>query len=106
MQFDRALNCNPGNKNISQYLNLLLIVIILSSLIAAYLVGINRSNIDIVQLLPELIDGIDGFNKQEKGVYSAFINEPDKRKIVYITVGEANGYGGPMKVMVLVLTQK
>ncbi len=85
-----------------------MIIITLISLIAAYLLGVNRAEIDITPYLPDLVENAERFVKQDDGIYSAIISpekspgNDDMQTIANITMSEANGYGGPMKALVVV----
>jgi NosR/NirI family nitrous oxide reductase transcriptional regulator len=108
MQQDRTKENNMAQHRGQDNTHRVLIIITLISLVAAYLIGVNRSKNDISLYLPNLVENADRFVKQADGIYSAIIESSksaendDHQAKTYISMTEANGYGGPMKVLVAV----
>jgi NosR/NirI family nitrous oxide reductase transcriptional regulator len=108
MQQDRTKESSMVKHRGQDNTHRVLIILTLISLIAAYLIGVNRTKIDITPYLPILVEKAERFVKQDGGIYSAVIassqstENADLRVIANITMAEANGYGGPMKVLVAV----
>lgn len=77
----------------------IMLVVTIISLIGAYFIGINRTVVDMEPFLPGFIENADGFVKEGENLYFAFTGDSTRETIGYITLAEANGYGGPMKVV-------
>jgi NosR/NirI family nitrous oxide reductase transcriptional regulator len=75
------------------------------TLLVAWFLGLARARAGIEPLLGQLLPSAGHFEKIETDMFSAYAPGEDGELIGYVTVGEAAGYGGPMKVAVAVNPQ-
>ncbi len=79
----------------------ILAVVVLASLVAAWLVGWHRNQTDIAPFLKQALPRASTFELRREGVHVG--NEvvgAEQRVAGYVAIGEAGGYGGPMRVAV------
>ena len=80
----------------------LLGILALLSFIAAWLIGYRLENADIEPCLHEAMPTASRFEKLDAASYAAYTDADAQLPIGYIGIGEANGYGGPLKMAVAV----
>ena len=68
-------------------------------MIAAWIIGALRTGADILPVLHQVMPAAERFERKTGDTYAAFRTNPDEL-IGYVTIGTANGYGGPMRVAV------
>jgi len=91
-----------------------LAVVAMLTIVAAWIIGLLRYEPDIVPFLREAMPGADRFELCQEGLYAAIsprgrtsdtskddaANTPEQTTIGYVALGQADGYGGPMRVAV------
>ena len=77
----------------------ILALLTLITLLFAFIVGFNRSLIDMTPYLPELLPKADRYEQTGFEKYTAFSKTSDS-PIGFISVEKFNGFGGPMKVAI------
>ena len=70
------------------------------TIIAAWFIGYKLENSGIEPHLQEAIPGANHFVETASGSYAAYADPQSNKLIGYVGIGNANGYGGPMKVAV------
>lgn len=92
----------PKNQGITLKLNRFLGILVVLSIIAAWITGFNLENAEVEPYLIEAFPAAVSFDKLSPNSYAAYA-DPEKEELIgYIGIGEANGYGGPLKVAVAV----
>ena len=71
----------------------------LVTIILAWFVGALRKEADLAPFLEKALPGAGHFESFSPGIYAGS-SGPGKPVIGYAAIGEASGYGGPMKVVV------
>lgn len=71
------------------------------TIVIAWFVGYSQENANIESFLQQALPQADSFEKLNGGdTYAAFMTNSAEEVIGYVSVGEATGYGGPMKVAI------
>lgn len=78
-----------------------LAVVALAAVAAAWLVGLYRHQTDLAPFLNEALPRAERFQQCQAGIYAAAETVgAEQRTVGYVAIGEADGYGGPMRVAV------
>ena len=73
----------------------------LVTVVAAWAVGWSGRQQDLAPFLAQALSGADRFEKCHTDIFTGWGAVDDEQRIVgYVAVGQANGYGGPMRVAV------
>ena len=76
-------------------------VVALATVVVAWLVGLHRYETDITPFLKQALPRANRFEACHTGVYTGIEAVCGEQRIVgYVAIGEADGYGGPMRVAV------
>jgi NosR/NirI family transcriptional regulator, nitrous oxide reductase regulator len=75
-------------------------VIAFVTIIIAWILGANRTKGEVLPSLQVALPQANSFEILGNGIYAAYQDDPQKALIGYVAVGEATGYGGPMRVAV------
>jgi len=75
-------------------------VFALLTILTAWIVGAVQSAAGIEPFLPQAIPTASRFELIAGDIYAAYTDNQNEGLIGYVTIGEASGYGGPMKVAV------
>ena len=67
------------------------------TLLIAWLIGYFQSGVNVEPLLSQALPEANRFEKVNSTTYAAFTQDSDS-PMAYVAIGEATGYGGPMKV--------
>lgn len=70
--------------------------------IGAWLIGYKFENAEIEPYLHEALPVADYFENLSSNTFAGYSNADSQELIGYIGIGEANGYGGPLKVAVAI----
>jgi len=70
------------------------------TIVIAWFIGFAQANTDIEPFLYKAMPEATRIENINSATYAAYSNNSPEQLIGYITIGEANGYGGPMKVAV------
>jgi len=76
-----------------------LAVVALATVVVAWFVGLYRHETDISPFLKQVLPQADTFERCDTGIYTG-IEGAERRTVGYVAIGEAGGYGGPMRVAV------
>jgi len=76
----------------------ILAAITLVSLIAAWIIGWQKTNRDVIEIIHESYPEIESLNLITENIYSGVI--PEFATNDYFVIGESNGYGGPMRILI------
>jgi hypothetical protein len=79
-----------------------LAVFAIATIVAAWFAGAGLATSDIMPAVEAALPEADRFENIDGDTFAAYANNSDEALIGYVTVGEAVGYGGPMKVAVAV----
>lgn len=71
-----------------------------ATLLLAWLVGRSRAGTDIEPFLHEALPTAIRFEALPEGIYAGYSNDGDTAPVGFVAVGEATGYGGPLRVAV------
>ncbi len=86
-----------------EYFDQIFALLALGLLLTAWFIGYLRNNGDIEVYLPRIMPGADAFERKGEiwtGIHTH--SNGEKEVIGYIGVGDAPGYGGPLKMMVAI----
>jgi len=99
MEKDVVIKLKPKRKpNKTKQIDRILGITAIVTIIIAWFVGAAQSNASIEPFLYQALALADRIEKVNGKTYAAYA--ADGELISYIAIGEANGYGGPMKVAV------
>ena len=99
MEKDVVINLKPKRKpNKTKRLDRILGITAIVTIIIAWFVGAAQSNVSVDPFLYQALPLADRIEKVNGLTYAAYA--ADGELISYISIGEANGYGGPMKMAV------
>ncbi len=84
----------------SQQIDRVLTVAAIVTLVIAWFVGATWSSTDVTPYIEQAFPSAARFERTSDDTYAAYQTDSSEQVIAYVTVGEANGYGGPMKVAV------
>ena len=80
---------------------MLFVILVVLSLVFAWLVGIYREQDDTTNLLSQILPQAQRFERRADTVFVGFAQDgPAQRKVGYVSTAEAFGYGGPIQVAV------
>ena len=85
-----------NSKTIDRIVGILAIL----SFLAAWLIGSPQGATDIAPYLQQVIPTASHFDKVYDDTFAAYSSDFPQKLLGYVTTGQANGYGGPMKVAV------
>ncbi len=92
----------PAKRNQTQQRERWLAVITIASLIVAWIVGYKLESGEVEPYLAQAAPEASRFEKLSSTTYAAYAGENEQDLVGYAAVGEANGYGGPLKLAVAV----
>jgi len=78
----------------------LLGILAIVSILIAWVAGSNLSQKDVLPYFKKAWPQAGRFEQPGNGIYTVYADKTSQNIIGYATIGEANGYGGPMKVVV------
>lgn len=79
-----------------------MVVVAIATLIIAWFVGARWAASDIESYLKQALPSADHFERISADTYAAYQGATAQQLIGYVTIGEADGFGGPMEVAVAV----
>ena len=81
----------------------ILAVVALVTVVVAWAVGWSRRRQDLAPFLEQALSDASRFEECHTGIFAGWGTVEDEQRIVgYVAVGQADGYGGPMRVAVAV----
>jgi NosR/NirI family nitrous oxide reductase transcriptional regulator len=73
-------------------------LVVILSLLAAWIMGKSRQNSDLYPYLQQALPGAEKFEIYSKDIFTGIVSVDSAGEIVgYVAVGEARGYGGPLQ---------
>lgn len=78
----------------------ILAIVALVGILIAWVIGTSFSQKDILPHLYNALPQANQFERLGNGIYAGYENNSPQELIGFVTITEANGYGGPMKVAV------
>lgn len=100
MNEEIKLTLKPKAKSTTKQWERRLGVAAIVTIIMAWFIGYSQANAEVESFLQEALPQATRIEKVNGDTYAAYATNSPEAMIGYITTGEANGYGGPMKVAV------
>ncbi len=90
-----------GQKGPGRRQALVLVILLVLSLVFAWLVGLYRSQEDLTRVLSEILPEAQRFDLLGREVFAGYSGEGNmEQRVGYVSVADAYGYGGPIRVAV------
>jgi NosR/NirI family transcriptional regulator, nitrous oxide reductase regulator len=90
-----------GQKGPGRRQALVLVILLVLSLVFAWLVGLYRSQEDLTGVLSQVLPEAQRFDLLGKEVFAGYSREAGlEQRVGYVSVADAYGYGGPIRVAV------
>ena len=100
MNEEIKLTLKPKAKSTTKQWERRLGIAAIVTIIMAWFIGYSQANAEVESFLQEALPQATRIEKVNGDTYAAYAANSPEALIGYITTGEANGYGGPMKVAV------
>jgi len=79
-------------------------IVALVTIVVAWIFGASKDVTEIRPFLQKTLPEADRIESLSDGTYAAYDTDSNQKKVGYLAVGEANGYGGNLKISVAVDT--
>ena len=100
MSENKQIKLKMSKRNRARRLDRWLAIGAIVTIVIAWFVGASLDASDIMPAVAAAMPEADRFESINGDSFAAFANNSDEALIGYVTIGEAVGYGGPMKVAV------
>jgi NosR/NirI family transcriptional regulator, nitrous oxide reductase regulator len=91
----------PGQRQPSRRQALVLVILTVLSLVFAWLIGLYRSQEDLTAVLSQILPAAQRFDLLGREVYAGYAAQGgEQQRVGYVSVADAYGYGGPIRVAV------
>ena len=72
------------------------------TIVAAWMIGSAGSHFDLELVLSQVMPQAERFEKLDSHTYAAYMGKTSEALVGYVTIGESNGFAGPLKAAVAV----
>lgn len=92
----QMLSYNSGRRRLERLLG----VAALALLVVAWILGSLRGSADLMPAIQRAMPDADHFSRRDNGTYVGWADDAENDRLGYVTIGTANGYGGPLTMAV------